>query len=313
MAIKRKLTAMTPKVEEPMDSSDELMFLYLGEGNKVGRSYHIIQYKGKTVMLDAGQHPAYDGLASSAFGFAFDKLVAISGLASAIQGYTKNEYLAGLWRRDIIPQLAWFTLGGWSENFLDTLGTESYNAPSWSWASVSRPVGISAPQDTKGEWGYREVSTLIDYGVDLKGSTITGAVCGGFLRVQGPLRRVSIISRDGETDDNSDVIDDDVKNAGDNIQVIGNISQEVRNDLEDADNDSEDKDHGSGDVGEGSGGIGDDWADKAVSSWDVGEGSGGIGDDWADKAVSSWDTSDDSEVPGNGWDDTGNDNTCQEK
>lgn len=37
--------------EEPVDPSDELMFLALGGGNEVGRSCHIIQYKGKTVMV----------------------------------------------------------------------------------------------------------------------------------------------------------------------------------------------------------------------------------------------------------------------
>ena len=42
---------MTPEVEEPVDPSDELMFLCLGGGNEVGRSCHIIQYKGKTVMV----------------------------------------------------------------------------------------------------------------------------------------------------------------------------------------------------------------------------------------------------------------------
>ena len=51
MATKRKLAAMTPEVEEPGDPSDELMFLCLGGGNEVGRSCHIIQYKGKTVMV----------------------------------------------------------------------------------------------------------------------------------------------------------------------------------------------------------------------------------------------------------------------
>ena len=51
MATKRKLAAMTPEVEEPVDPSDELMFLCLGGGNEVGRSCHIIQYKGKTVMV----------------------------------------------------------------------------------------------------------------------------------------------------------------------------------------------------------------------------------------------------------------------
>ncbi|KAL8872512.1 MAG: hypothetical protein Q9174_001869 [Haloplaca sp. 1 TL-2023] len=62
MAAKRKLSMMAKEAEEPVDPSDELMFLNLGGGNEVGRSCHILQYKGKTVMLDAGMHPAYDGL-----------------------------------------------------------------------------------------------------------------------------------------------------------------------------------------------------------------------------------------------------------
>jgi cleavage and polyadenylation specificity factor subunit 3 len=42
---------MAPAVEEPVDPSDELMFVCLGGGNEVGRSCHILQYKGKTVMV----------------------------------------------------------------------------------------------------------------------------------------------------------------------------------------------------------------------------------------------------------------------
>ncbi|KAK1834650.1 beta-lactamase-like protein [Podospora conica] len=73
MASKRKAAAMASTVpDEPVDPADELMFLCLGGGNEVGRSCHIIQYKGKTVMLDAGQHPAYDGLAALPFFDDFD-------------------------------------------------------------------------------------------------------------------------------------------------------------------------------------------------------------------------------------------------
>ncbi|PNY24129.1 Endoribonuclease YSH1 [Tolypocladium capitatum] len=73
MASKRKASVMNAMVtEEPADPSDELMFLCLGGGNEVGRSCHIIQYKGKTVMLDAGQHPAYDSLAALPFYDDFD-------------------------------------------------------------------------------------------------------------------------------------------------------------------------------------------------------------------------------------------------
>lgn len=51
MAAKRKAAALAPEDEEPIDPSDELLFLCLGGGNEVGRSCHIIQYKGKTVMV----------------------------------------------------------------------------------------------------------------------------------------------------------------------------------------------------------------------------------------------------------------------
>lgn len=51
MAAKRKLSALIPDAEQSADPADELMFLCLGGGNEVGRSCHIIQYKGKTVMV----------------------------------------------------------------------------------------------------------------------------------------------------------------------------------------------------------------------------------------------------------------------
>lgn len=95
MAAKRKASAMAATVdEESVDPSDELAFYCLGGGNEVGRSCHIIQYKGKTVMvslhasllrncslsltillllqLDAGMHPAKDGFAALPFFDEFD-------------------------------------------------------------------------------------------------------------------------------------------------------------------------------------------------------------------------------------------------
>jgi cleavage and polyadenylation specificity factor subunit 3 len=36
----------------------------LGAGNEVGRSCVLLEYKGKTVLLDCGIHPAYTGIAS---------------------------------------------------------------------------------------------------------------------------------------------------------------------------------------------------------------------------------------------------------
>ena len=52
MATKRKAAAMTAEVDdEPVDPSDELIFTGLGGCQEVGRSCHILQYKGKTVMV----------------------------------------------------------------------------------------------------------------------------------------------------------------------------------------------------------------------------------------------------------------------
>lgn len=93
MAAKRKASALNTAVDdEPVDPSDELAFYCLGGGNEVGRSCHIIQYKGKTVMvcgnepsrssglrktdwlaqLDSGMHPAKEGFSSLPFFDEFD-------------------------------------------------------------------------------------------------------------------------------------------------------------------------------------------------------------------------------------------------
>ncbi|KAJ6111242.1 Endoribonuclease ysh1 [Penicillium sp. IBT 16267x] len=73
MAAKRKASAMGAFMDdEPVDPSDELAFYCLGGGNEVGRSCHIIQYKGKTVMLDAGMHPAKEGFSALPFFDEFD-------------------------------------------------------------------------------------------------------------------------------------------------------------------------------------------------------------------------------------------------
>jgi len=61
MASKRKAAAMASAApEEPVDPADELMFLCLGGGNEVGRSCHIIPYKGKTAMVrNSSSHTQY--------------------------------------------------------------------------------------------------------------------------------------------------------------------------------------------------------------------------------------------------------------
>ena len=53
MATKRKAAAMSGAADDddPIDPSDELTFIGLGGCQEVGRSCHILQYKGKIVMV----------------------------------------------------------------------------------------------------------------------------------------------------------------------------------------------------------------------------------------------------------------------
>jgi cleavage and polyadenylation specificity factor subunit 3 len=51
MTSKRKYGDVNVTQQEPVDPSDELRFTCLGGGSEVGRSCHIIEYKGKTIMV----------------------------------------------------------------------------------------------------------------------------------------------------------------------------------------------------------------------------------------------------------------------
>ena len=50
-----------------VEQSDILKLTPLGAGNEVGRSCILLEYKGKTILLDCGLHPAYSGLSALPF------------------------------------------------------------------------------------------------------------------------------------------------------------------------------------------------------------------------------------------------------
>ncbi|RMD43019.1 hypothetical protein DV735_g2110, partial [Chaetothyriales sp. CBS 134920] len=75
MATKRKAAAMAASsddIDEPVDESDYLKFTGLGGCQEVGRSCHILQYRGKTVMLDAGMHTGREGMSAMPYFDDFD-------------------------------------------------------------------------------------------------------------------------------------------------------------------------------------------------------------------------------------------------
>ena len=54
-------------VRQKLIENENFRFIGLGGSNEVGRSCHIIEFRGKTIMLDAGIHPAYRGMLSLPF------------------------------------------------------------------------------------------------------------------------------------------------------------------------------------------------------------------------------------------------------
>lgn len=69
------LVVSSPLVSSPVLSGlaslmadvPKLSITLLGAGQEVGRSCCVMQYRGRTIVCDAGVHPAYSGIASLPF------------------------------------------------------------------------------------------------------------------------------------------------------------------------------------------------------------------------------------------------------
>lgn len=111
-----------------------------------------------------------------------DKLPAISGIASIFAKRLNDQYVAGLWRSDLIVGLNWQSP--------NCKHVKEYRAPSWSWASVDGIIGFSP------EFLYKPLATIIDVEVDLKGANPYGEVLEGRIRICAPMRRLYLAEND---------------------------------------------------------------------------------------------------------------------
>jgi hypothetical protein len=75
--------------------------------------------------------------------YATDRLVAISGVARWLQAQNKDDYLAGMWRKDLESQLCW------RADYHSLSRPKVYLAPSWSWASILGHVFFTQHEDKK--------------------------------------------------------------------------------------------------------------------------------------------------------------------
>jgi hypothetical protein len=104
-----------------------------------------------------------------------DTLPALSGLASKWQNSQTGKYLAGTWEHDFLAGMLWRAYG-------EEKPIKDYIAPSWSWASARRAVEwVMAGDEFK--WHIQ----IFEKDISLKGTSIFGQVCHGYITLRGGL------------------------------------------------------------------------------------------------------------------------------
>jgi len=96
-----------------------------------------------------------------------DRLVAISGIAKLFSKTIRcREYIAGLWKPDLIRGLMWHTKGSKlvPRVSADSLHAGSNGFPSWSWASVGYELVQNSQKDGN---TFRALPQTKDVQIDL--------------------------------------------------------------------------------------------------------------------------------------------------
>jgi len=110
-----------------------------------------------------------------------DKLVALSGLSNEIQGVLQDDYLAGLFRRDLEYQLLWEVKDAYHGRRPST-----YVAPSWSWASL---CGASVFPDSwiQFPWRHRSLISIDSAWVTYEDGVQSQKIKNGTIILRGQL------------------------------------------------------------------------------------------------------------------------------
>lgn len=108
--------------------------------------------------------------------YSSDRLPALSGIACLVATRTKDQYVAGLWKNDIVAGLLWYV---WP---CRPPGT-TYIAPSWSWAAPPAVWNFDPARRCFLKLDVIEVNT------QLATSNPYGEISAAHLTVSGPLKK----------------------------------------------------------------------------------------------------------------------------
>lgn len=119
--------------------------------------------------------------------FSFDKLPALAGIASRVHDITKDDYLAGHWRRELERSLFWRVE---TESGSGHPGrVKEYRAPSWSWASVNASTKFQFAEIDMGD--VPTTIQIVEASVDVDGENPFGCITHGTIVLRADTIRAS--------------------------------------------------------------------------------------------------------------------------
>jgi hypothetical protein len=123
---------------------------------------------------------------------ASDIFPALSGIAKVYAAQTHDEYIAGLWKRTLVPNLLWY----FADECIDAEVT-SWRAPSWSWASTSTKSNIKFLPATE------ELAKVKDVVCQLAGMDPTGQLSSAHLTLRTKALPAFLKRRHGDSEPDS--------------------------------------------------------------------------------------------------------------
>jgi hypothetical protein len=153
---------------------DDLPF---ANGGKHDYSLQGLLYRSKEEVYRAWTHQVVDIYSKRVLTYDSDKLPALSGAVQFFHEKLQDDYLAGLWKGDLLSGLRWGTLPSTLTNQYPAV----YRAPSWSWASTN--IEVAYPNSTF----FKVFATVVDAKCDTAEGFPFGRVSGGHVTLKAPL------------------------------------------------------------------------------------------------------------------------------
>ncbi|KAF2833349.1 HET-domain-containing protein [Ophiobolus disseminans] len=149
--------------------------------------------RGHNISLDNAAHRLWNMIVRSysrtLLTVPSDKLIALSGLAKRMSQIMKDEYIAGMWRKEIAASLSWYVVNQEQINGSSSVRPSPYRAPTWSWASVDGVISPSTDSTDPDKLLIKVEDLRIEYATN----DTTGLITDGWLDLTGPLKPIHLI------------------------------------------------------------------------------------------------------------------------